>query len=209
MNKKRLIAVLILVATAFFAQDKASQGFKITVPLGKPYDYDCILVTKVIDGDTLRLENGERVRLIGIDAPEVHPNDKLYRDMKRTGQAGDAIMKMGREALEFTKKLAEGKNVSLEFDVQKRDKYERLLAYVYVWGLDDKSLSKGITKDMVERSGRLEKRKGIALFLNASIIKAGYANLMTIPPDVKYADLFQKLYQGARENKRGLWKNGM
>ncbi|MCX5711715.1 MAG: thermonuclease family protein [Candidatus Omnitrophica bacterium] len=186
MNKKRFIAVLAIAAAVFLAQNKTSQSLKIDVPFGKPYDYDHILITKVIDGDTLRLENGERVRLIGIDTPEVHPNNKLYRDVKRTGQDADSIMEMGKAALEFTKKLAEGKNVSLEFDVQKRDRYERLLAYVYVLGSD--------------------KKKNTAIFLNAEIIKAGYAGLMTIPPDVKYTDLFQKLYKEARKNKRGLWK---
>lgn len=42
--------------------------------------------------------------------------------------------------------------------------------------------------------------------LNGEIIRSGYASPMTIPPNVKHADLFQKLYQEARENKRGLWK---
>ena len=44
------------------------------------------------------------------------------------------------------------------------------------------------------------------VFLNATIIKAGYATPMTIPPSVKYADLFKELYEEAREQKRGLWK---
>ena len=69
----------------------------------------------------------------------------------------------------------------LEFDVEKRDKYGRLLAYVFI--------SNG------------------QLFLNAEIIKQGYAEVMIIPPNLKYADYFQGLYQEARENKRGLWSN--
>jgi micrococcal nuclease len=74
----------------------------------------------------------------------------------------------------------EGKRVSLEFDVERYDKYDRLLAYVYI--------------------------KDSGVFLNAEIVKEGYASLMTYPPNVKYADLFRKLYQEARENRRGLWK---
>jgi len=66
-----------------------------------------------------------------------------------------------------------------EFDVEKKDRYERLLAYVYL-------------KD--------------GTFLNAEIVKQGYASLMTYPPNVKYADDFVKLYREARENNRGLWK---
>ena len=89
-------------------------------------------VAKVIDGDTLKLSNGERVRLIGIDTPESRDNPKLRRDAERTGQDRQAIIAMGKRATEFTKKLVEGKQVRLEFDVQQRDKYGRLLAYVYL-----------------------------------------------------------------------------
>ncbi len=149
-----------------------------TFPFGKTYDYTDILVTRAVDGDTLLLEDGERVRLIGIDTPEMHESNKLYRDAQRTKQDISTIQRLGRRAYEFTKNLVEGKRVSLEFDVEKRDKYGRLLAYAYL-------------KD--------------GTFVNAEIVKQGYASLMTYPPNVKYADLFVKLYQEARENRRGLW----
>jgi micrococcal nuclease len=90
------------------------------------------------------------------------------------------IQELGRRAYEFTKKLVEGKRVSLEFDVEKYDKYGRLLAYVYL------------------------KKDGT--FVNAEIVKQGYASLMTILPNAKYADLFLKLYREARLNNRGLWR---
>ena len=90
-------------------------------------------VERVIDGGTLKLTNGERIRLIGIDTPERKPNDKAKRDAKRTGQDLETINKMGQEATEFVKGLGlKGKEVKLEFDVQERDKYGRLLAYVYM-----------------------------------------------------------------------------
>lgn len=157
-----------------------SEDGKFTIPFGKIYNYADIYVRRAVDGDTLQLETGERVRLIGIDTPEMHASDKLYRDSQRTGQDIRTIQKLGRRAYEFTKKLVEGKRVSLEFDVEKHDKYGRLLAYVYL------------------------KKDGT--FVNAEIIKQGYASLMTIPPNVKYADLFLKLYQEARKNQRGLWR---
>ncbi|MFA5005554.1 MAG: thermonuclease family protein, partial [Candidatus Omnitrophota bacterium] len=75
--------------------------------------------------------------------------------------------------------LVEGKKVKLEFDIERRDRYGRLLAYAY---LED------------------------GTFVNAEIIRQGYASLMTYPPNVKYADMFLKLYQEARVNKRGLWQ---
>ncbi len=156
-----------------------SENGKFSIPFGKSYDYTNIYVKRAVDGDTLLLETGERVRLIGIDTPEMHESSKLYRDSQRTKQDVATIQKMGKRAYEFTKKLVEGKRVSLEFDVEKYDKYDRLLAYVYL-------------KD--------------GTFVNAEIVKQGCASLMTIPPNVKYADLFLKLYQEARENRRGLWK---
>jgi len=156
-----------------------SDDGKFTVPLGKSYNYSDVYITRVIDGDTLQLESGERVRLIGIDTPEMHESDKLKRDARRTNQDATTIQKLGRRAYEFTRNLAEGKRVTLEFDVERRDKYGRLLAYVYL-------------KD--------------GTFVNARIVQEGYASLMTIPPNVKYADLFLKLYQEARGDRRGLWK---
>ncbi len=158
----------------------SSGDWKWSIPLGKSYNYADILVKRAIDGDTLELESGERVRLIGIDTPEVHESNKLRRDSQRSGEDISTIQKLGRLSWDFTKKLVEGKRVSLEFDVEKYDKYSRLLAYVYL------------------------KKEGT--FVNAEIIKQGYASLMTFPPNVKYADLFVKLYQEARQNKRGLWK---
>ena len=161
-----------------FAIDSSGKG-KFSVPFGSSYNYADILVKRAVDGDTLQLETGERVRLIGIDTPEMHESNKLYRDSQRTKQDIRTIQKLGRRAYEFTKDLAEGKRVSLEFDVEKYDKYDRILAYVYL-------------KD--------------GTFVNAKIVEQGYASLLTIPPNVKYADLFLKLYQEARENRRGLWK---
>jgi len=155
-----------------------SQNGKFSIPFGKSYNYLDILVKRVIDGDTLQLVNGERVRLIGIDTPELHESDKLYRDSLRTKQDARIIQELGRRAYEFTKQLVEGKRVILEFDVEKYDRYKRLLAYVYL-------------KD--------------GTFVNAEIVKQGYASLMTIPPNVKYSDLFLRLYQEARQNLRGLW----
>lgn len=146
---------------------------------GKDSNYSNILVTRAVDGDTLVLENRERVRLIGIDTPEMHESNKLNRDAARSGQDVEVIKQLGRRAYEFTKKLVEGKRVRLEFDVERHDKYKRILAYVY---LED------------------------GTFVNAKIVEEGYASLMTYPPNVKYADLFLKLYQEARKNQRGLWK---
>jgi len=183
---KRLLSSLLLLCAAFCLhackQEPVtvyySENGKFTVPFGSEKQYADILVTRAVDGDTLVLENRERVRLIGIDTPEMHESQKLYRDAGRSHEDVTTIQKLGRRAYGFTRGLVEGRRVSLEFDAERRDKYRRLLAYVYL-------------KD--------------GTFVNAEIVKQGYASLMTIPPNVKYADQFSKLYREARENKRGLW----
>ncbi len=126
---------------------------------------DLLRVKRVIDGDTLLLTNGDRVRLIGVDTPETkHPQKPVER--------------FGKEAYLFTKGMVEGKEVRLDYDWQRRDKYGRLLAYVYL-------------KD--------------GIFLNAEIIKQGYGFAYTKFP-FKYLEEFRKYEREARENKKGLWK---
>ena len=173
------LAVIFLVAGCENSPVNFSPEGKVSVPFGQAYNYDDILVVRAVDGDTLKLENGERVRLIGIDTPEVYESTKLYRDSKKSGQNIKAIQALGKRSSKFTRDLVEGKRVRLEFDLEKRDKYKRLLAYVYL-------------KD--------------GIFVNAEIVKQGYASLMTYPPNIKYVDTFKKLYQEARVNNRGLWK---
>lgn len=140
-------------------------------------------VIRLVDGDTLKVNykgKEESVRLIGIDAPESTPNKKAKNDAQRSGEDLKTITAMGKEATNYVKTLVKpGDTVRIEFDVQKRDKYGRLLGYVYL------------------SDGRI---------LNEEIVKAGYANLMTVPPNVKYQERFLKGYREARENRKGLWR---
>jgi micrococcal nuclease len=129
------------------------------------FGQDIVKVKRVIDGDTLFLTNGERVRLIGVDTSETkHPRKSVER--------------FGKEAYLFTKKMAEGKEVRVEYDWQRRDKYDRLLAFVYLMD---------------------------GTFLNAEIIKQGYGFAYTKYP-FKYMEEFRKYEREAKENKRGLWR---
>ena len=91
------------------------------------------------------------------------------------------ITSQGKETTMFVNTLVgSGDRVGIEFDVQARDKYGKLLAYVYL------------------SNGKM---------LKMEIVKAGYANLMTIPPNVKHQETFLRAYRGARQKKRGLWKD--
>lgn len=77
------------------------------------------LVTKVIDGDTIEIENGATIRLIGIDTPET-------KDPRRP------VGCFGKEASSETKKLLDGKQIILQKDISETDKYKRLLRYIYL-----------------------------------------------------------------------------
>ena len=126
-------------------------------------------VSRVVDGDTIELSNRERVRYIGIDVPEI-------RERNGSGWAYNP-RPYGEEAKKFNEKLVEGKSVRLEFDVQKRDKYKRLLAYVY----------------------RGEK------MVNIEMVREGFAMIYAYPPNLKYSQRFLDAQREARDNKRGLW----
>jgi len=201
--KKTLPLILLLICTNAYAQTYT--------------------VERIIDGDTIVVTTpegkSETVELIGIDAPESQPNDKAKRDSKRTGQDLETINKMGEEATEFVQRLIKpGHEVKLVFDIQERDKYGRLLAYV--WRIvkysneDLKRIRLGFGP--LFKEWKHDEEYGWYLsFVNGEIIKFGYATPlvlsevegMTIPPNVKYADLFKELYEEARAEGRGLWKD--
>ena len=87
---------------------------------------------------------------------------------------------MGKKASTIAESLVRrGDKIKVEFDVEKRDKYGRLLGYVYL------------------SNGKM---------LNEKILKAGYASLLTIPPNVKYQDNFLKISSEAKMQRKGLWK---
>jgi len=125
-------------------------------------------VVRVVDGDTINVQLADRVekiRYIGVNAPEIHHPIK--------GEEPG-----GRAAAQVNRGLVIGRRVRLELDVQPRDRYGRLLAYVWV----------GDT------------------MVNAELVRLGYAQVMTVPPNVRYQDLFLKLQREARDASRGLWR---
>ena len=144
-------------------------------------------VTKVTDGDTMRCRvagASENVRLIGIDAPETSRNEKFRRDARRDkAHKQRDLLGLGRMAREYAKRLVPlGSRVILEFDVQERDRYGRLLAYVWV------------------------KRDGRWVMLNSELLAAGLAQVMTIPPNVRHADYLYSVQKRARRERVGLWR---
>ena len=126
-------------------------------------------VLRVVDGDTIRVRldgRTERVRYIGVDTPEsVKPGTPVQCFAKRAAAANAA--------------LVAGRSVRLVGDVEQRDRYGRLLAYVY--------------------------REPDGAFVNAQLVRDGYARTMTIAPNVAHARQFAQLARTAREGGRGLW----
>jgi micrococcal nuclease len=141
-----------------------------TTVLGRPFSATGITVIKVYDGDTFTVELSdgtvEKVRLIGIDAPELRDNVH-----------GDADIIFGPQARDYLADLVANAEVILIPGVKERDNYGRLLAYVY-------------TEDY---------------YVNLEMVRAGYAVVYTVPPDVRDADIFLKAEREAREAGRGLW----
>ena len=123
-----------------------------------------VKVTRVIDGDTIEIEGGERVRYIGIDTPE-------------TVDPRKPVQCFGVEASKKNKELVEGQEVRLEKDVTDRDKYNRLLRYVWVGDI----------------------------FINLELVKQGFAQSYSYPPDIKYQNHFIEAQREAREATKGLW----
>jgi endonuclease YncB( thermonuclease family) len=122
-------------------------------------------VARAVDGDTLEFTDGTKARLIGINTPE-------SVDPRRPVQA------YGKEAAAYTRKLTEGKEVQYVLGRTPRDKYGRLLAWVW--------LSDGT-------------------FLNALLVRDGYAQVYTFADNPDHADLLLACQREAREANRGLW----
>lgn len=189
--KKILYVVGIVAILAFgifvvssFGSERTTQPVEQTAAVGKidkaaladiddadestePQLSELVKVTRVVDGDTIDVEiNGkiERVRYIGIDTPE-------------TVDPRKPVQCFGVEASKKNKELVEGKMVRLEKDITDRDKYSRLLRYVWV-------------NDAL---------------VNLVLVTQGFAKSYSYPPDVAYQDIFVIGEKKAREDKLGLW----
>ena len=97
---------------------------------------EMVSVLSLIDGDTLTINyqgKEEKVRLIGIDASESKANQKGRKNSLRIGEDLKTILEMVKKATRFVERLVKpGNRVSIEFDVERRDKYGRLLGYIYL-----------------------------------------------------------------------------
>ena len=136
-------------------------AFIIPACFNTPDNAEEVRVIQIIDGDTIVIEGGYHVRYIGIDTPE---KDEPYY----------------REARDLNVELVEGKTIRLEKDITNKDKFDRLLRYVYV---ED-------------------------TFINEEIVKQGYADIYPREafPDNKYYDILKNALDESKTAKRGMWE---
>ena len=120
-------------------------------------------VKKVISGDTILLEGGQKLKYQGICFPEeLKGNTKIHQ-----------------QAIEYQRNLLEGKIVQILFDKRKYDEKGRLVGLVFL---------------------------GKNVFVNADLVLKGYAMKKTVPPNLEYQRLYQRLENYARKNHLGIWK---
>src|SRR5215218_11343642 len=151
------ISTVVVITTGASAQEEEEVEYDETVK-----------VKRIVDGDTVRIDPAvdgiDEVRLIGVDTPETKDRDC-------------DVQPYGPEAVKFTRDELQGEEVALEFDEDREDRYERLLAYVY---LDDE-------------------------MFNETLLEEGYAQVYTVPPNDRYEDRFQEAQEAAQEAELGIW----
>lgn len=151
----RLIALTVVLLSA-----AAGSCGGMDTPAATAGRFDAT-VARVVDGDTVTLAPGGRARLIGVDTPEVFGRSECF----------------GREASAFAKRRLAGRRVTVEVGTEPRDRYGRLLVYLYA-------------------EGRL---------FNDELVREGYATVLTIAPNVGRARELRAASQAARKQQRGLW----
>lgn len=160
-----IITLILISLTIIFASTTCAKKNDYFYRVIEVHDGDTVTVVK--DSFLGILAKKEKIRLIGIDAPEI------------------AQEPWGRRAKNHLRKLIRESDwqVKIELDVQQRDKYGRVLAYLW------------------DKNGNM---------INYLMIRNGYAMVYTIPPNVKYAELFLQAQSLARDEKKGIWgKEGL
>lgn len=166
-----LVAVLVLTGGPVLREiGSGTSGVADRIATGLGVEGDgqgrTVRVTRVVDGDTIVVSGGERVRYIGVDTPESVKPDTPVQCFAEAAAARN-------------RELVAGRRVRLVGDVEARDRFGRTLAYVY--------------------------RVSDDAFVNAVLVRQGFARTLTIAPNVRHAAEFRRLAGQARRDGRGLW----
>lgn len=177
----RLIFALIFALTLTSCDQNPKEN-KNEITSEESQIYQKAKVKYAVDGDTIWVDiNGkdEKVRFVGVNTPEV-------------AKDGEPAEFMAEEAKDFTNGALKNKEIYLEKDISDRDKYDRLLRYIW---LEEPATNPNLSD--------IEKKT-----LNGILVKKGYAYANYYKPDIKYQEYLKDLEKSAQENKLGIWSDG-
>lgn len=184
MRITRILAILLIaISLTFIACTTPSESTPTPTPDSTPSQTTEPNSEPTTETPSPSEIQAQVIRVIDGDTIEVNIDGQIYKlryigiDTPETVHPTRGEEPCGKEASDKNRELVEGKVVRLEKDISETDKYGRLLRYVYVGDI----------------------------FINAELVKLGYAQVATYPPDVKYQDLFLQLQREAREAGRGCW----
>jgi micrococcal nuclease len=174
------LIVIVALSACGFPADPPPAG-TLSPPAPTAVLPDVTPAAPLVPARVTRVIDGDTIE-VAIDGREY---DLRYIgiDTPETVHPGEPVEWMGPEATEANRRLVEGQEVLLEKDVSETDRYGRLLRYVWLPGADGEP----------------------RLMVNAALLKQGYAQVSTYPPDVRYEERFLALQEEAREAGRGLW----
>ncbi len=161
--------LIIIFLVGYFVYSSSNQAYQ---------DKDVTKVIKVIDGDTFTINSGQKIRMIGMNTPEVHHPHK-------------PVECYGKEAMEKTRELIEGKLVRLEKDTENTDHFGRLLRYVYLKNTSFLSFFSSSPE----------------VFINSYLVENGYARFMSIKPNTHFAHQLYLQQKEAKLHHKGLWSS--
>jgi len=169
----RLLILFFFFTIPAFGNDNSDELFNFSKKQEES------LVVKAVASDLIVLEDGRRVKLIGVDSAGAAPHKYVkYDDKGRViEEPEEPTISLEEQALTYAQELLENKRVRLEYDVDARDPHGYLYAYVFL------------------SDGRMA---------NTELLRMGFVKLRIIPPNVKYEDRFREAYQEAKKEKRGL-----
>jgi len=178
-SRRQKAASLTWFLVLFFVVSQAYAGGKVSVSS----DEGALFKVSIPLGerDTFRVQNvvdGDTIELASGRQVRYLGIDTPEVRRRQNGRWVMDPEPFAQAATEANRRLVEGKRIRLEYDVRTHDRYGRWLAYVYVNGQ----------------------------MINATLLEQGYAQLLTIPPNVKYVEPFRQLAAKARQARRGLWR---
>lgn len=187
-NKKRkdlqiLIGIIIIICFISIFSFEKRENKNISnntinnnvIPSIDSSKFEKVQVVRIVDGDTI---------VVNINGE----NKKVRFIGINTPENTTKVEELGKEATEFTTNYLEGKFIFLEKDVSNTDKYDRLLRYIWL------DIPEVLSKEEISTK-----------MFNAILLKEGYAQVATYPPDIKYTNNFLELEKEAKTNNVGLW----